>query len=165
MPSTNGTAKRFSFAYSPGAMNIHTCNITYGLAKQQAEDGGDLELEEEAFAGLGEDEVAAGRQRRDQRLHHEVLGAGGESEGGQEADEQRHDGVRQPLAQLVEVVEEAHPPVEVVLLVGRLHGAAVVVAERRLVFVLRLLEGTRATESSCRLRSATRAGRGCRRRR
>ena len=65
--------------------------------------------------------MAAGRQRRHQRLHHEVLGAAGEREGADEADEQRDDGVGEPLAQLVEVIEEAHPPVEgVVVILGRL---------------------------------------------
>ncbi len=30
--STNGIASFFSFAYSPGAMNSHTCNMMYGDA-------------------------------------------------------------------------------------------------------------------------------------
>ena len=55
--------------------------------------------------------------------HHELLRAAGDGEGADEADEQGADGVGEPLAQLVEVIEEAHPPVEgVVVILGRLGG-------------------------------------------
>jgi len=53
----------------------------------------------------------------DEARVHERDDALDETEGGEESDQERDDGVGDAAAELVEVLEERHPPVERVLLV------------------------------------------------
>ena len=71
--------------------------------------------------------------------HDEILDAVDEGERDDEADEQGDDGVGDALAQLVEVLEEGHPPFEVVVLVVGWIEPPSYFAERRLVLVRRRL--------------------------
>ncbi len=101
-------------------MKNHTCNMMYGDAISTPVSAAILIHRKNVFARLGVDEFAAGEFRREP-LVDEVQDVVDEGERDEEPDEQGADGVRDALAQLVEVLEERHPA----------FAAAQVVAERR----------------------------------